>query len=58
MPVAGIVDMAASLHGEGLWNVPDGEGFHVDLLAQATHIGIQVRTRTCLFQSSSSVWTQ
>lgn len=42
MPVAGIVDMAAaSLHSEGLWNVPDGERiFHVDLLAQAIHISV------------------
>ena len=42
MPVAGIVDMAAaSLYSEGLWNVPDGERiFHVDLLAQATHISV------------------
>ena len=32
---------AASLHSEGLWNVPDGERiFHVDLLAQATHISV------------------
>ena len=42
MPVAGIVDMAAaSLHSEGLWNVPDGKRiFHVDLLAQAIHISV------------------
>lgn len=42
MPVAGIVDMAAaSLYSEGLWNVPDGERiFHIDILAQATHISV------------------